>query len=118
MNGDDADGDALVGVLGGALDALLAPEGNNDRPVGDVVVEKWQSDELSLDALRRFADDLQEQAVEAPYLTDPELEELYVLARYFHITAEDALYARPAWELDNLLNGFYRDRQREAQRGD
>ena len=65
MNGDDADGDTLVGVLGGALEALLAPEGNNDRPVGELVVEKWEADELSLDALRRFADDLQEQAIEA-----------------------------------------------------
>jgi hypothetical protein len=31
------------------------------------------------------------------------------------------LYVRPAWELDNLLSGFYRERAqeaREAQSGD
>jgi hypothetical protein len=65
MKDDDADGDALVRILGGALDALLAPEGNNARQVGEVVSEKWESDELSIDALRVFVDDLQEQAVEA-----------------------------------------------------
>ena len=41
-----------------------------------------------------------------------------MLARYFHIPATEALYVRPAWELDNLLNGFYREQQREARRGD
>jgi phosphotransferase system HPr-like phosphotransfer protein len=37
-----------------------------------------------------------------------------VLAKHFHITAEDALFVRPAWELDNLLARHYRD----VNRGD
>jgi hypothetical protein len=34
---------------------------------------------------------------------------LYVLARVFHITAEEALEHRPAWEIDNLLAWYARD---------
>jgi phosphotransferase system HPr-like phosphotransfer protein len=32
-----------------------------------------------------------------------------VLAKVFHIGAEDALFARPAWEIDNLLARHQRD---------
>jgi hypothetical protein len=62
---DDADGDKLVPVLAEALDAMLDPEGNNKRRAKTVVMEKWKADELSIDGLRRFADDLQERAVAA-----------------------------------------------------
>jgi phosphotransferase system HPr-like phosphotransfer protein len=39
-----------------------------------------------------------------------------VLAKHFGISAEDALYVRPAWELDNLLAHHVRDIQ-SAQEG-
>jgi hypothetical protein len=65
MADDDADGDQLVGLLADAIDGLLEPEGNNRIPAKKVVLEKWKADELSLDGLRRFADDLQERAVAA-----------------------------------------------------
>lgn len=32
-----------------------------------------------------------------------------MLQRWFGISADEALYVRPAWELDNLLNHFRRD---------
>jgi hypothetical protein len=65
MKDDDADGDSLVTVLADVLDAMLEPEGNNRVRAKTVVMEKWKADDLSLDGLRRFADDLQEQAVTA-----------------------------------------------------
>ena len=65
MKDDNSTGDALVTVLADAMDALLAPTVDGQVSVKNVVVEKWEADELSLDGLRRFADELQEQAVEA-----------------------------------------------------
>lgn len=62
-NDDDADGDGLVALLADAIDAMAAPEGNNKVPAKKLIVEKWKADELSLDGLRRFSDQLQEQAV-------------------------------------------------------
>ena len=65
MSDDDADADSLVTILAGALDALLEPEGENRTKAKTLVLAKWKSDDLSLDGLRRFADDLQERAVAA-----------------------------------------------------
>lgn len=42
------------------------------------------------------------------------MEELYILQREFGISADEALYQRPAWELDNLLARFGRDREKHA----
>jgi len=32
-----------------------------------------------------------------------------VLAKVFHITADEAMFVRPAWELNNLLERHLRD---------
>jgi phosphotransferase system HPr-like phosphotransfer protein len=37
-----------------------------------------------------------------------------VLAKHFHISAEDALFVRPAWELQNLLVHHAREQGGEA----
>lgn len=42
-------------------------------------------------------------------MTPEEERELYVLQREFGISAHEALYERPAWELDNLLDQLERD---------
>lgn len=65
MKDEDAESDALVDLLAEGLDALLAPDGGHRTPVKKIVVDKWNADEVSLDELRRFSDDLQEQAVAA-----------------------------------------------------
>lgn len=65
MKEDDADGDQLVSLLADVLDAMLEPEGTNRTKAKTVVMEKWKADDLSLDGLRRFADELQERAVAA-----------------------------------------------------
>lgn len=65
MKDDDADSDSLVALLAGGLDALLAPDGAHRTSVKKIVTEKWEADEISLDELRRFSDELQEQAVAA-----------------------------------------------------
>jgi phosphotransferase system HPr-like phosphotransfer protein len=41
-----------------------------------------------------------------------------VLARIFNISAEDALFVRPAWELDNLLARYARDVNEDVHDGD
>jgi hypothetical protein len=50
-------------------------------------------------------------------LTASEAEELYVLQREFGISAQEALFVRPAWELDNLLRLYVRDRDRDSEEG-
>jgi phosphotransferase system HPr-like phosphotransfer protein len=36
-----------------------------------------------------------------------------VLQRHFGISAEEALFERPAWELDNLIARYVRDAREE-----
>jgi hypothetical protein len=38
---------------------------------------------------------------------------LYVLQREFGISATEALYVRPAWEIENLMSKLIRDRRAE-----
>jgi len=42
--------------------------------------------------------------------------ELYVLQRHFGISAHEALFVRPAWELDNLLAQWNAEQKRAEER--
>jgi hypothetical protein len=63
---DDADGEQFAALVATALDELLAPEGNNRTRAKTLILEKWKADELAIDELRRFFDDVQERAVARP----------------------------------------------------
>jgi len=63
---DDADGEKFAPLVAAAIDELLEPEGNNRTRAKTLILEKWKADELQIDELRRFFDDLQERAVARP----------------------------------------------------
>jgi hypothetical protein len=63
---DDADGEKFAVLVATACDELLEPEGNNRTKARTLILEKWKADELQIDELRRFFDDLQERAVARP----------------------------------------------------
>ena len=63
---DDADGEKFAALVAAAIDELLEPEGNNRTRAKTLILEKWKADELQIDELRRFFDDLQERAVARP----------------------------------------------------
>jgi hypothetical protein len=60
---DGEDGDRLVEQIANMLDALLTPT-DSGPAVKKVVMEKWKTDALDVQALRQFSDDLQEQAAQ------------------------------------------------------
>jgi hypothetical protein len=60
---DTQDADAAVKVLADVIDARLEPQ-NGAGPPSKLIVEKWKTDELSLDQLQQFQADLDE--AEAP----------------------------------------------------
>lgn len=62
-NDEDADGDAVVGILADVMDALLAPANGHRTTAKKLVMDQWNADKLSLDQVKKFADALQEQAV-------------------------------------------------------
>jgi hypothetical protein len=66
MGDPDEDGDRIVSEIASILDALLTPEGNNTTPAKKLVLEKWKTDALDVQALRQFSNDLQEQAATRP----------------------------------------------------
>lgn len=63
---DVADGEEFTGLLAAAIDELLEPEGNNRTRAKTLILQKWKADDLQIDELRRFFDDLQERAVARP----------------------------------------------------
>lgn len=54
------DNDKVVTLVSQVLDLRLKPAGNGRKKAGDLVVEKWQADELTLDALLDFVNALGE----------------------------------------------------------
>jgi hypothetical protein len=54
----DDDTDKMVELTAQVIDLRLKPKGNARKKAGELVIEKWQADELTLDALLQFVNDL------------------------------------------------------------
>jgi hypothetical protein len=54
FNDVDDDGDKIVDLTAQILDLKLKPAGNGRKNAGDLVREKWQADELTLNQLLDF----------------------------------------------------------------
>jgi hypothetical protein len=52
------DNDKIVELVAQVLDLRLKPAGNGRKKAGELVIEKWQADELTLDALLDFLEAL------------------------------------------------------------
>lgn len=57
------DGDSVVAAVADGLGALLAPSNGNKAGAKKLILEKWKADELSVQQIMRFFEELQETSV-------------------------------------------------------
>lgn len=59
---DDESEDQAVKLMAGMLDHMLAPEPGKRKKPSDLIVAKWEADDLAFRQLERLFDDLSEAA--------------------------------------------------------